>query len=332
MKKFLISLASILLIIAAVVLIRKCREKIDFGTGSGWMSRKPPAIRKVPPQDLQIRPGESKDDYWDRIVDTQGFPIVFYGRAVDQNGKPMKGVEVVPEVQNVLGRAKRIAGFPEFVKCPPVHTDTNGLFTISGYKGVTLSFVLTKDGYRNSGGGVHCQPGFSEPGFPNGYQPDPNHPVEYQMIRADMPPNECVFDKQFRIAWNSGSIILDLGEAVGRLVVDPSRVGKDPARINGFDWSVRLAPEGFVLAPLEGNQPILRMAPVDGYLPTFTAGAKGGDTPWLSGINQTFAIKTAHNRYGTMEVFMNSYGDELRTGFSVTIYLGQPGMRNIDRK
>lgn len=330
MKKVPLIVILVILIACVSSIYYGCSSTTDSGTAPNARADGPRKHSEPRISDMRIRQGESKDDYWDRIVDTQGFPILFYGRVVDQDGKPLEGVEVRPEIQKVLGRAKRLAGLPEFVKCPPVHTDSNGLFSITGYKGITLSFMLVKEEYRTYGGAVNCQPGFSQPGFPGGYEPDPKHPVEYQMIPNDMPPTECVFDEKFRIPWNGGPIVLDLGESVGRLQVDPSRQRKDQTAMNGFDWSVGLSAEGFTLVPLEGNQPELRMAPTDGYGSTFTAGATAGDLPWLSGIYRTFAIKTEQNRYGTMKVHVGAYDDETRTGFSVTIYLGQPGLRNID--
>lgn len=336
MRKIIIPLAIALLAAVAVVLIRGCSENGTFGTYSVGNTRESTVSRNASSQDSNIRRrGESKDDYWDRMVDTQGFPIIYYGRVLDQDSKPLEGVEVRPEVQQVLGRAKRLAGVPEFVKCPPVHTDANGLFTISGYKGITLTFALHKEGYRRYGGAANYQPGFPQPGFPHGFEVNSGRPVEFKMIRSDMPPNLCVLDKQFRIAWNKGPITIDLGESVGKLTIIPSRRRDVPNKNNGFDWSVSLTASGFDLVPLasiEGNKPELRLAPTEGYTPTFIAGAKAGDAPWLSGINRIFAIKTERNRYGTMEIDVGSYDDETRTGFNVIIYLGQPGMRNIDRK
>ncbi len=281
--------------------------------------------------DLRRRPGEDKDDYWDRIAHTQGFPIKFYGRVVDQDGKPLKDVEVRPEAQRVLGLALRLAGTPEFQKLDPLYTDSNGLFTISGGKGISVFFCLTKDGYRSYGGGVSCQPGFPQPGFPNGHNPDPREPVELMMLRADMPPNKCVLNRKFQIPWNRGPITLDLGKSVGTLLVDPSRLRPSSDTMNGFDWAVKIQTEGIVITPLESSQPLPRMAPTEGYTNVFSIGATAADSPWLSGMNKTFAIRTDGNRFGTMSVFMNSYGNDDGTGLRITVYLSQPGMRNIDR-
>ncbi len=318
---------------------------LSVRTCCSWEGQDPPAglpgrIPSLPqretspparPSDLRYLPGEDKNDLSDRIGGSVDFSIEIYGRVVDQDGRPLKGVQVVPRIHRSLSNAQRLLGMSDFVEGSPVHTDGNGGFTISGYKGFTVAFKLSKVGYRDCGGGINAQPGFSQPGFPTGYKPDPDRPVEYMMIRSDMPPNKCVADRKFRIPWNRGAISLDLGKEVGFLVVEPTRVRDDPVMKRGFDWSIKHTTKGFDLMPLGERQPELRVAPTAGYQTTFTAGAKAADAEWISGINRTFAIRTTADRYGTMEVGVGSYDDENQTGFVVVIYLGQPGMRNIDR-
>ena len=245
-------------------------------------------------------------------------PIAFYGRVVDQDGKPLEEVAVDFTV-TAIPMIPVLWGLDETMKVSSV-SDQNGLFSVEGKRGTGLDVTgLKKEGYRKSGyyqqGNVRYEPYGSQT-----HIPDRNKPVEFMMIRDDLPKAEKVFDKQLQLKWNAGTTTKDFGSNIGKLEVSASRTGRDANdTIKKFEWKVKLRADGFTIKKLPDKNE--RMAPLTGYSPNNQVGYSPDEKIWSSEVVASYAIMTNGGAYGLLDLTV--YGDGEDDGMSgrVTVYL-----------
>ena len=276
------------------------------------------------PVDATREQGRNIDEENERnYADFLNIPIVFYGRVLDQDSKPLVGVEVNPEVTRATNLVEHYSGTNAVTKCPTVITDTYGQFSLQGQRGFLLTFQLSKEGYRSRGGGASF-----DRRLPSCHKPDRNNPVEFTLISSYIPKARKVLSERQRFAWNSGLVTVDLGAKIGQLLVLPTRRRDKPSEIRNFAWNIELRAKGFGLAVIKDAAQVL--APTQGYLADYHDGALATDKPWNSGIHKKFAIRTAGNQYGILELEIDSYGDDDKTSCWITLYLNESGSRNVD--
>jgi hypothetical protein len=256
-------------------------------------------------------------------------PIAFYGRVVDQDSKPLEGVAVdfyvtaIPTIPVPWGPDKT-------TKISHI-TDQNGLFSIKEERGTGLDVTgLSKQGYRKSGYYKQANVRY-EPHDPQRHIPDRNKPVEFMMIRDDLPKAEKVLDKQLELDWSSTIITESFGLDVGKLEFIASRMGRDANNtIKKFDWEVKMRAVGFTMTKLpNGNE---RMAPLLGYVSNGRVGFSPDEKEWKSAPEESYAILTDSGSYGLMNLTIYAGRDDGRVSGRVTIYLNKSGARNIDHK
>ncbi len=89
------------------------------------------------PQQRQTEGGRFGD-----LATLSAVPIEFYGKVVDQEGKPLAGVEIT-------GGTGSSTGFmQQETRSYKTTTDGNGLFTFGGFRGDALILELKKPGYN----------------------------------------------------------------------------------------------------------------------------------------------------------------------------------------
>ena len=213
--------------------------------------------------------------------------IAFYGRVVDQDGKPLEGVEVRYESSAIplhpvpWGSTELRKGFR--------NTDGNGLFSIDGIRGASLTLPsLHKEGYREAGYREYC---FRySPNEPQNHKPDPSKPVEFMLIRDDLPQAGKIHNKILSFVWNTGPVKIDCGPIVG-LIITPKRNGMNPAnKLQKFDWSVDVRAVGFGMIVLKENAP--KVAPINGYEPSLHYNYYRNAKEWRTRVNEIVAIRT----------------------------------------
>lgn len=274
-------------------------------------------------------PGESKEEQELKYAAFMNVPIIFYGRVLDQDSHPVLGAVVSSQVDMATNLVEHYAGANPITKCGDVTTDGDGLFTISGQRGYVLSITsITGSGYR----AARRNAGFSyDRRLPQCHQPDPDKPVEFMLIKDDLPKAEKVYDKRLKVPWHAGPVIIDLGQEVGKLRVASARQGFNPAnRRISFEWSADVHAEGFEITPLP--DPGAWIAPVDGYEDRHLYKFSRNMSAWVSRVDDRYAIRTSAGNYGLMELSVYGDGDERGMSTSVTIYLNRSGVRNIDHK
>ena len=332
MKRNQILLSGTLLVCALVIgLWRGCRQAPDPALNpandSRSSNRAGSAAHAPDPTSVEDHAAHVRSQCVE-FAKEKNLPIEYYGRVVDQDHKPLQGVKVgftvtaIPKTPVPWGPDETTKGSCE--------TDANGLFSVSGSRGVSFGVNrIEKPGYRESGyfnqGHVRY-----ESNNPQGHVPDPSKPVEFMLIRDDLPKAEKVFNERVRWTWNSGTSTKSIGPEVGTIVFYPRRNGLDPTnRQLKFDWSVTMRFEGFSVVRLPGGDQA-RVAPLDGYEATAACGQGHDEEKWSSSFEGVYAIRTTDGKFGAMKISVFGDGDDDGMCGRVTIYLNKSGARNID--
>lgn len=256
-------------------------------------------------------------------------PIAYFGKVVDQDGKPLQGVAIeytvtaIPMMPSLWG--------PDDKKKGECVTDQNGLFSIDGEHGVSLTIkALKKSGYRESG--YYEQAGVRyEPYSPERHMPDRDKPVEFMLIRDDLQKAEEALSQQIRFNWNAESTILALGPNVGKLELTASRTGRDKTdTVKKFAWEVKMHTIGFNLVKLPDEN--ARIAPLEGYGTNARVGFSPEEKTWKSEVSERYAILTDSGIYGLMDLSVYGGGNDGGVCGRVTVYLNKGGTRNLDHK
>lgn len=334
MNRRYIIIVAIVLAILAVTVWRGCRnpsERVVSPTPSKRSARPSGNI-----DSKSIKEPETKEEY-EAVVKEKSIefakrnnaPIAFYGRVVDQDGKPLQGVEVdfyvtaIPTIPVPWG--------PDETKNGSCVTVQNGLFSVEGKRGISLGVSsLRKSGYRESG---YYQQGHAryEPYSSQRHIPNRDKPVEFMLIRDDLPQAEEMFNQRLRLNWNAGATTIDLGADIGRLEFIASRKGRDAAdTMKKFEWEVKMRAMGFTLTKLPDENE--RIAPLEGYGPNGRVGFSPIEKTWLLRTKASYAIMTNSGAYGLMDLTVYGDGDDGGMSGRVTVYLNTSGSRNIDHK
>ncbi len=306
-----------------------------FWWGRSLIQSTPPGLQPVVAPDNRdgkpSRPavGESKEELDRKRAEFMNIPIVFYGRVVDQDSKPIRNAVVSSQVDRARNLLEQHAGSNPTTMCDDAFTDGAGLFTISGPKGYVLSIIsIRKEGYRSA---LHNATFSYDRRLPNPHQPDPSAPMEFVLIREDLPMAEKVFDRTLGFAWNTGPIMIEPGQEIGTLALNPSRSGINPAnRRQQFDWKVDVSANGFGMTRVSGPWP--ETAPAGGYISRIVYDYPKAASDWVSGVDHKYAIKTANGKYGLLELCIYADHQDNRVCASVTIYLNKSGALNIDHR
>lgn len=189
-------------------------------------------------------------------------PIEFYGKVIDQDGKPLSGVEVV-------GRTGSKTGFmKDEHRSYSTTTDARGDFKFKGFKGDGLVINLKKAGYnfgseRNRF--IYAPMGFGVVKF----IPERDKPVVFQMWKSlGAEPLIDYYGKSVTLPIDGTPVLIDLKKCAkakgeGDLLVSITWGPRSDPGSYIFDWSAKLeVPEGGLI---ESTGDVMFIAPADGY-------------------------------------------------------------------
>jgi hypothetical protein len=255
--------------------------------------------------------------------------IAFHGRAIDQDSKPLQGVAVEYTITKIP--TIPVPWGPSETKNETCVTDKNGLFSVEGKRGSGLDITgLAKQGYRKSAYYQQADVRY-EPYDPQRHIPDRNKPVEFMLIRDDLPKAKEAYDKRLRLKWNADTTIADLGADIGKLELTASRSGRDSSNtMKKFEWEVKIQAIGFTMKKLPNAYEII--APLEGYGSNGRVGFSPDEKTWTPQSEASYAIRTGSGAYGLMNLSIYGGRDDSGTSGSITIYLNKSGARNIDHK
>ena len=245
----------------------------------------------IDPRELQMQQG----------FEAKNVPINFYGLVVDQDGKPISGVQIKMNGEHVFylisqGIASTNIGMETV-------TDSGGRFQWMGDSADLLAVeTISKVGYLLS------------PQAPHSFAPSSGSlesPVIFKMWKMGEKAQLVGGSKFWGIIPDGRIYTIDLLQstkvestnAAGDLRISVSRP-EGVSRQDHYDWSFQIVPiEGGIM---ETADDFMYETPENGYMPEYNFHFNKLDAPWAYRVKKSFFIKTRGGQnYGriTLEVF-----------------------------
>jgi hypothetical protein len=237
-------------------------------------------------------PPRSKWEQLQPILATQNDqPIVFYGKVEDQFSNVVAGATVNFDV-------RIYNGYESTVKRGQVISDSDGQFTISGYKGEQLGLNVKKQGYvlvSMNGSGIYSHL------WPESQRahPDPNNPTMIKMWKLQGSEPLVGINQHYKLSYTGTPINFDLltGKIVstgGDIRITVNRPAGDISMRNKRDWGFEIEAVSGGLIESGGDEAVTYAAPDRGYQPS--------------------AILTASNNRHGIELIQQAFFVESRDG------------------
>lgn len=238
-------------------------------------------------------------------------PINFWGKVIDENGKPVPGALVK------LGTADRPW---ETGSSYERTTDGSGLFSITGVKGLSISVDVSKDGYyqtsRSRGQISYAQPsGNKEP------MPTSDNPTVFELrTMGKTVPLIRVTDRAVRVPKDGAPVEVNLatGQTVpsgqGGLKVECWTDDQNKDAQGQYTWRCRLSVPGGGL--LERTDQYAFEAPADGYKSSVEL--VPSPEKWSDHAEQEYFVKLTDARYARINFRVRTGGEHF---FVIESYL-----------
>jgi len=235
-------------------------------------------------------------------------PMEFYGRVVDQYGKPVPGVSA--KLNYIHYNAVVLATYEPHKAEEKSVTDSNGEFSFSGKEGVTLTVTLepkTGVSFGNNGYWSHSFQSDKQSGVTK--QPtSKEHPFIFPAYRLGQPTDLKVgLVEDYLIADNrvyqislSQEKVIESGVGDLQISVWQEGIAYKP----GTSWGFNIKGENIQLQPADDS--FLYWAPNEGYLSSWNFSWADGDENYSSERNFKFWIKKGEH-YGSLKVECGSF-------------------------
>lgn len=251
--------------------------------------------------------------------------MVFYGKLVDHRGEPVSGAKINYLTNSVLPDI-RASYTPADTR-----TDESGEFKIGPKSGIGLSIQsIEKENYRFATAGYALSFRFGITSDP--HIPDPNQPVPFLMVPAEMKFTDIVRPDIPGVVlhWNSAPIEVPLGKTGEVLILRPTRDMATGERI-GFAWKVDIGIRNGELLMREMKD-IIPLAPVEGYQRQVVVGYERDAPKWGGGLSdRRFIFKTHGGNYGGFSLSLYPGREDGRSGALVQrVSLNPGGERSLD--
>jgi hypothetical protein len=249
-------------------------------------------------------------------------PINFWGKVVDEKGNP------VPDAVVKLGTADRPW---ETGTSYERTTDANGLFSVTGANGLSISVNVFKEGYyqtpRSRGQLSYAQPsGNKEP------LPKSDKPTVFELRKMGRAVDLLVKGISLPIGKNGAPIEINIetGKQVsagqGDLKIEAWTNDQVKNAQGHYDWKARISVPGGGL--IERVERFAFEAPPDGYQPFDEIVMPQTAERWNPQTLREYFVKLSDNYYARIKFEMMTGGDHF---FTITSYLNPtPNARNLE--
>lgn len=235
------------------------------------------------------------------IVGFSNVPIVYFGKTVDQEDKPLEGVVIEYRAQKMVLGLGTIEGQSTV---GTVMSGVDGRFTINGINGVGIGFEkLEKEGYVYSQKGSRAQV-YSNNGEMS-YHPSSLRPEVFTMVAKGVEPTVKKFETHLSLFCDGTSAGFDSktgklsssGDFKITVVRKPLNIvrGGDP-----YGWRAEVEVVGGGLCEQLGLGPAI--APSDGYVGKIVVTKLATDSPWVAGFKKAVWFRTADGCYGLANI------------------------------
>ena len=220
--------------------------------------------------------------------------ILFFGRAIDQLGGPVKEAMVV-------GGVIVKDGFIEQVKTVTTVTDSNGCFTIDKTRGRDIGITVTKPGY--SFVATNTVFIFSHM-WPREQRHIPNRlkPVEFPMWKLQGAEPLIEIDQRCRFKWQSDPFVWDFLQnknvtSGGDLKITILRVPGVATKRDPKSWAVILeAVEGGLMEVNLKQFRTTLLAPINGYTNKLSININAEQRDWTDLVTKIFFLESRNQR------------------------------------
>jgi len=281
-------------------------------------------VSGVPPNPLvtaSATASMNSNELADQILASWQAPIEFYGKVVDESGNAIAGAKVSFHWVEVPK--------PDGNRGSTTESDPEGLFSLQGARGPSLTVSVSKEGYRASRQGLpEFRYGLSQEG---NFLADPHNPVLFRLKKKGAQEPLVSLKHNYPIPRDGApvSVNLETGattpDGKGNIVLRcwTEDQGKQPGE--KYDWrcNVTLPDGGLVLT--EEEFPFL--APEAGYKPSAEISMPADREKWTSDVDLRFFFRLADGRYGRMTFSMIAGGQHFCMIDSV---LNPTGSRNLE--
>jgi hypothetical protein len=254
-----------------------------------------------------------------RILAAWQVPIDFYGKVVDENTNPVAGV-------NIHFRwSERPA--EDGMKTADTQSDSDGLFSLHGENGRSLTVWYSKDGYHSSHNG---QQTFLYALGQDIYSPDPQNPVIFYLNRKTKAASLISVKQNYRIPRDGTPVAIDLTTGkdttggTGNLVVQCWTEDQGKSSGQKYDWHclVTIPGGGLVLSDNEFDF----QAPDNGYVSSAEIKMPADRQDWQDDVDLKFFYQLPNGNYGRMTFSMIAGGHHFCMINSVLNPSGSPNL------
>ncbi len=265
-------------------------------------------------------------------IEATNVPIVFWGKVIDQDGRPVSGAVVQYDYTIEHGNLAGVAWSEQEVRTGETVSDTDGLFSVMGLTGHDLGILAVKHPdyqFREKGAVSFDFFGSTASGK---FVPDQRKPVIFTMVHRQGLEQLIHIKGSLRVRGEGVPERWSLWEGEptpnGELAVTFRRepaVLERPGQTATWSADLEIVGGGIVEAPRDED---VRRAPEAGYLPTIAypqVEQKRG-VPYRS-----FYVKTADGKFGRIQVELDAYGQGATARCSIAGDMNpRPGSRNLE--
>jgi hypothetical protein len=259
----------------------------------------------------------------------ENVPITFYGKVVDQDGKPLAGAKVSLVVVTSHFAENRTDKEPVALE-----TDQIGNFTLTGFTAYAIDEIsIQKHGYELS---QKVKRGYRFGAIPDDYKPDPANPVVFKVWKHQHP------DTLIHLAWHGkvpcdGTINrFDLSSGNlstnGNLEIICSRipVNLPPANINPFTYKLQIIVIGGGIRATDDE--FTYLAAENDYSSSLSFGQTADTVKWNRNtpIPKDYYIKTADGHYGRLSLKWDLAYAQSPTILKWECFINPTGSRNLE--
>lgn len=277
--------------------------------------------QQVPAPISEGRPrpaSESQGGKFSTLPSLSAAKIVFYGKVVDQDGKPLPDVEVTGKT------GSKVAFYTEERRDYQTKTDAEGLFVFDQFKGDGLVIDLNKPGYKFASD--HRNFLYSAiTGDQKRHEPDAKKPVVFTMFASTgAEPLVHYYGKFFYGKINGAALLIDLTKARdvnqgGDLEI---KVVKDPLDKNKWSAALRVVDGGLI----EEKKDFQITAPASGYEKEVIVEA----TQQQPTISKTYYVMSQNKKHYSRVVMSINLGAEDQFNVVLRVWLNPSGSRNLE--
>ena len=261
-----------------------------------------------------------------RILDAMQGPIEFYGNAVDENGNTVAGAVITFQWNDLLARGYEAGATTQ--------SDSNGLFSLHGKQGSSMSVSVGKEGYY----GTHDSKQYFKFGKMDAsakHLPDPQSPGvftlrkmgkgtelvstefplgmgQHPQLRRDGTPVEIDMLKGGQVSPGTGQLKMEFwNDATNR-------------NARTFNWKLKLTvPNGGLI---ETQEEFPFHAPERGYQLPLVVDMPVTNKNWRTDLRTKYYVQLPDGKYGRVEIDLLAYNGSIR----VHSVVNPSGSRNLE--